>query len=359
MGMRAKKSITVQLLIFFMIIWGVISILLMSVLYWTQHLMTETILEGQKERVSYYTAIVNADLSRITNLLQQMCVDNEVAAFLNEREQEEFDYQDYIAFQSSYEKLKNYRAFSMYIDDVFLVIPQTNELLRASEALTEIPNVYKENIEKCLKEIDNVFFSTNGCMVYLSRGASGTVVGVEVSVRHIRTMLNALNPGYFDCFLVDGNTGNLLGNSQRGENVSAFYDAILKKEVEQTNGVSQITSADKTVWLYDCVDTPGNYFRVYLFAKEKQIFAGIHRIRQVWMLISMIILAIPFGVGGVFHHMLARPMKKLVTAMQAIEHQEWSYRLSEEEPAEFQYVFRQYNQMVNQIEILIRQVYEK
>lgn len=357
--MRAKKSITVQLLIFFMIIWGVISILLMSVLYWTQHLMTETILEGQKERVSYYTAIVNADLSRITNLLQQMCVDNEVAAFLNEREQEEFDYQDYIAFQSSYEKLKNYRAFSMYIDDVFLVIPQTNELLRASEALTEIPNVYKENIEKCLKEIDNVFFSTNGCMVYLSRGASGTVVGVEVSVRHIRTMLNALNPGYFDCFLVDGNTGNLLGNSQRGENVSAFYDAILKKEVEQTNGVSQITSADKTVWLYDCVDTPGNYFRVYLFAKEKQIFAGIHRIRQVWMLISMIILAIPFGVGGVFHHMLARPMKKLVTAMQAIEHQEWSYRLSEEEPAEFQYVFRQYNQMVNQIEILIRQVYEK
>ena len=42
-----------------------------------------------------------------------------------------------------------------------------------------------------------------------------------------------------------------------------------------------------------------------------------------------------------------------------IEHQEWSYRLSEEEPAEFQYVFRQYNQMVNQIEILIRQVYEK
>ena len=147
MGMRAKKSITVQLLIFFMIIWGVIIILLIYVLYWTQHLMTETILEGQKERVSYYTAIVNADLSRITNLLQQMCVDNEVAAFLNEREQEEFDYQDYIAFQSSYEKLKNYRAFSMYIDDVFLVIPQTNELLRASEALTEIPNVYKENIE--------------------------------------------------------------------------------------------------------------------------------------------------------------------------------------------------------------------
>ena len=74
---------------------------------------------------------------------------------------------------------------------------------------------------------------------------------------------------------------------------------------------------------------------------------------------SMIILAIPFGVGGVFIIMLARPMKKLVTAMQAIEHQEWSYRLSEEEPAEFQYVFRQYNQMVNQIEILIRQVYEK
>lgn len=49
MGMRAKKSITVQLLIFFMIIWGVISILLMSVLYWTQHLMTETILRDRRK----------------------------------------------------------------------------------------------------------------------------------------------------------------------------------------------------------------------------------------------------------------------------------------------------------------------
>lgn len=46
MGMRAKKSITVQLLIFFMIIWGVISILLMSVLYWTQHLMHRNIFGG-------------------------------------------------------------------------------------------------------------------------------------------------------------------------------------------------------------------------------------------------------------------------------------------------------------------------
>ena len=356
---RLGKSITVQLMLFFLMIWGVISILLMSVLYWTQQQMTDRILEGQKERVSYYAAIVNADLSRITSLLQQMGADKEVSEFLNAREKESFDYQDYIAFRNSYEKLLNYRMFSMYIDDVFLVLPQTGELLRAAQALTEIPDSYQEKIQECLDKNRDVFFSFNGCMVYLSQGASGTVVGVEVSVRHIRTVLNALNPGYFDCFLIEQNTGELLDAPQTGSDAKAVYQAIQSSEEKKENGTFQVEGADHTVWLYNCVSTPGNYFQIYVFAKEEQIFAGLYRIRQIWMLITVLVFAVPFAVGGMFHHMLARPMKKLVAAMQAVEHQEWSCRLSEDEPAEFRYVFRQYNRMVEKIEILIRQVYEK
>ncbi len=353
------KSITVQLMLFFLMIWSVISILLMSVLYWTQRQMTERILEGQKERVSYYAAIVNADLSRVTSMLQQMCSDEEVAEFLRVRNEETFDYQDYIAFQKSYEKLKNYHVFSMYIDDVFLVLPQTGELLRATKALTEIPDSYQEKIQECLDKNQDVFFSMNGCVVYLSQGASGTVVGVEVSVRHIRTMLNALNPGYFDCFLVEQGTGELLDAAQTGSDAKAVYQAIQRSGEKKDNGTFSVESEDHMVWLYDCVSTPGNYFQIYLFAKEEQIFAGLYRIRQIWIVITVMIFAVPFAVGGMVHHMLARPMKKLVTAMQAVEHQEWSCRLSENEPAEFRYVFRQYNRMVEEIEILIRQVYEK
>ena len=88
------KSITVQLMLFFLMIWSVISILLMSALYWTQQQMSERILEGQKERVSYYAAIVNADLSRITSLLQQMGADEEVSKFLKARKKAAFDYQE-------------------------------------------------------------------------------------------------------------------------------------------------------------------------------------------------------------------------------------------------------------------------
>jgi sensor histidine kinase YesM len=332
----------------------------MFALHVTQNQMALKIMEGQKDRVSYYAAIVNADLSRITELLQRMCVDDDVAMFLQKRDSH-FDYQDYEAYLDSYEKLKSYQATSIYIDDVFLVIPQTKELLRANLGVTTIPEEYEASIEECLTGEDEVFFSIGDNMIYLSRGISGTVVGVEVSVRHIKTMLNALNPGYFDCFLVNRDTGELLGNNQVTESARLVYQEIRERQEEGKDDSKQYTVTVKQggSWLYDCVETPGNYFLLYLFAEEEKVYADLYLVKKIWMVFTVLMFAVPVLVGYLFHRTLSRPMKSLVTAMQAVENQNWNYRLEENESTDFNYVFHQYNHMASEIEILIQQVYEK
>ncbi|MBQ8638987.1 MAG: hypothetical protein IJ468_07450 [Lachnospiraceae bacterium] len=154
---QAGRSITVQLMVMFLAIWIVVSILVMVAFTFLNQQLANKIMEGQKDRVSYYAAIVNADLSRITDLMQRMCVDDDVAAFLRRRDCD-FDYQDYEAYLDSLERLKSYQASSMYIDDVFLVIPQTGELLRANRGVITIPEEYENKIQLCMEEEDEVFF---------------------------------------------------------------------------------------------------------------------------------------------------------------------------------------------------------
>lgn len=361
---RAGKSITIRLMLIFLSIWLMISILLLFALYFTEQQMARKIMEGQRDRVSYYAAIVNADLSRITELLQRMCADDDVASFLRHRDGD-FDYQDYEAFLDSYEKLKSYQATSMYIDDVFLVIPQTKELVRANRGVTAIPEEYEASIEECLEAKEEVFFSVGDNMIYLSRGITGTVVGLELSVRHIKAMLNALNPGYFDCFLVNRDTGELLGSSQVTEAGKLVYQEVRKqRKSEEEEGTQGQEETGQTVkqggaYLYDCVETPGNYFQLYLFAEEDKVYADLYLIENLWLILTALMVLVPVLVGYLFQRTLSRPMKRLVTAMQAVENQIWNYRLDEDESSEFNYVFHQYNNMASQVEILIQQVYEK
>lgn len=360
---RIGKSITVRLMVIFLCTWAVVSILMVIAFGMSQRELTKKIMEGQRERVRYYAAIVNADLSRITDLLRSMCVDDDVAAFFRTRD-ENFNYEDYEAFTDSYEKLKSYRNSSMYIDDVFLALPQTNELLRATRGVVSIPEGYGEAISRCVTETDEVFFAVNDNMIYLSRGFSNTVVGIEVSVRHIRSMLNALNPGYFDCFLVNRNSRELLGKHQVTPEGQAVYRAIMRAKIqgkEQAEGSDPRMICDEAGqrYLYDCVETPGNHFQLYLFAHEEKVYADLYIFRSIWVFLTVMMVVIPIFIGYLFSRTLSRPMKKLVTAMKAAEEQVWTYRLQENESAEFSYVFRQYNNMVQRMETLIQEVYEK
>ena len=361
------RSISLRLFLIFLIIWGVFSTFVAVTLRWTGQTLANGIVREQAERVSYYSAIVNADLNRITSMLARMSVDEDVSDFLHKREQDrKFEFQDYVSYLRSMDKLKSYLASSMYIDDVFLVIPRTGELLSANSSVISIPEAYEEPIGGAANSEREVFFAVDDTMVYLSQGGTGVTVGVEVSVRHIKSMLNALNPGYFDCFLVDGETGELLGKNQLSANAKSVYQSIVAQASADTasptalrsHNESGVVSAGDRDYLYDAVRTLGNHFIICIFAEEQQVYADLHAFRMIWVILTVVILLLPLLMGFMMRRMLSRPMKKLTLGMGEVEHENYTVRLAETESTEFNYVFHQFNAMAARIETLIGEVYE-
>lgn len=351
---KAATSITVRLMLIFFAIWMVVTAIITSSMYAMTRRMSNKTIESQQNKVSYYAAIVNADLNRITDLMQQMSVDSDVAAYLVSRSQGgKFSYENYEAYLDSYEKLKSYWKTSMYIDDAFLVLPGKEEVLRATKGVVSLPEGYQEQVDICT-EAGDAFFSIGSRMVFLSCGANGVIVGIEISARHLRAVLNSLDSGYFDCFFVNSKTGALLEDEQVSELAFHIYE-----EIQEKNNDDHTVTAEGIKYLYESVDTSGGYFRVYLFAKKETVYAELYFAQKNWLALTIMVLLVPVLVGMLFSRTISRPMKKLTTAMQNFENQNWKYRLNEDEPSEFNYVFKQYNSMASEIERLIQEVYEK
>ena len=98
------------------------------------------------------------------------------------------DYESYLSYVEAYNTIKEYRNISMYIDDVFLYLPQSGEILSANSSIIPIDDIFltmKESFEK-----DGVsFFHNNDALYYLSQGSNQVMVGIKISLLDIRYTL--------------------------------------------------------------------------------------------------------------------------------------------------------------------------
>ena len=74
-----------------------------------------------------------------------------------------FDYQDYLAYYDAYSKLKDYRQTSMYIDDIFILLPGTEELLTANYSIISMDDTYQRMIDSYLESKKSFFNNRDEC----------------------------------------------------------------------------------------------------------------------------------------------------------------------------------------------------
>ncbi len=349
------RSLTAELTIIFLALWLLASTVVITALYESQTRMNERILASQEEQVQYYAALINTDLQRVQGLLQGMCIDSDVLSYVRSIDRA-FDYQSYTAYRASYEKLQSYQSTSLYIDDVFLVLPGSNDYLTASHGVISLPADYQTQVEQCIREGKEITFLDDGRIVYLYKAAYDSVVGLEISVSYIGSLLNIISTGEFYCMLINSSTGELMADDDQNAEESSVYEAIAAQAGEKPEFI-QTSCGEK--YLYEYLELPDSAFQLILYANEGRVYSDLHALRQVWIFVTILIIAIPVIMVTVLRKLIAKPMKKLVSGMRSVEKQEWSYRLEEDGPSEFNYVFRQYNHMAARMETLIEEVYKK
>lgn len=347
------KSVAIRLTIAVFALWIPFSILVIGSLRAVSMTQMDNTIRNQKENVSYFSAIINDDLDRVIQLLYILCGDTDVQNFVNSRvdPDEAFDYQDYLSYYDAYSKLKVYRQTSMYIDDVFLFLPATQELLSANYSIISMDEDYRMMLDSYLDTEKN-FFHKGDNMTYLLQGASGITCGITVSARHIRNTLRSYANYAF--YLVDSETGTMLDENGASEVGRQIY--------QRTAGLDELpleVSIDSGTYLLDRVRTPDNHFDIILFSDKDKIYENVYFVQRVWICLSVLAVFMPLLIAWLLRRMLSRPMNKLVTAMQKVEQEVYDYKLPEDESQEFNYVFRQYNSMAAKVENLIQEVYEK
>lgn len=124
------KSVTFRLFLWIFALWLPFSVVVIGSLWVISMKQLDNTIRNQKENISYFSAIVNDDLDRVTRLLYTLCGDADVQNFVNQRD-DTFDYQDYLAYYDAYSKLKGYRQTSCTSMISSYFCPATEELLTA------------------------------------------------------------------------------------------------------------------------------------------------------------------------------------------------------------------------------------
>lgn len=349
---KFRNRIAYKIFIYFLALWLMFSAVVMGSLHTASIHLTKRTLESREDKITYYSSMINKDLERIIQLLYVMCGDNDVVKLVKNRSVD-FEYDDYLNYLNAYNKLKNYQQVSMYIDDIYLYLPNTKELLDANKSIIPVDANTKQMFEQYVNT-GKSFFSKGDKLNYIFQGANEVIMGITVSVKYISDTLKSLiNQKNFEFFLIDSQEKKLLGKST----VSSMGRKIYQK-MDKNRFSGEVTIGSEK-YLIERMQTTENQFEIVIFTDKTILYSDITFIRNLWFIINMIALLVVIVMAVVISVQIHKPMKQLVYGMQQVEQENYDYILPLNETTEFRYVFNQYNHMASKIQELIRTVYEK
>ena len=349
----ARKSLTGRLVLGILVIWIPFTALVLGGLVIVcMHLTKETI-NNQTDKVKYYSAIINADIERVMQSMYQLCGNKTIVEFTGNWTGQ-VDYSAFLAYMEAYNTIKEYRNISMYIDDVFVYLPEAEEVLSAKASIIPIDDIFltmKNGYEEGIS-----FYQFNDALYYISRGSNQVMVGIKVSLSDIRYTLKGYDSeGNYDCLFVNSETKELLG---RPETVSDTGLQIYQN-IDWGNNEVQIQTVGRNRYLIYQIGSRTNRFLIIVYMNQTVAYRMIYIVYSVWAATSVALLLMPVFLTVLIRRIISRPMEKLSYAMKLVEQEKYDYMLEMDESKEFNYVFAQYNRMTEKVKNLIQEVLEK
>lgn len=350
----ARKSLLGRLVLSILVIWIPFTALVLGgLVIVSKHLTKETI-NNQTDKVKYYSAIINADIERVMQSMYQMCGNKAIVEFTGNWKGQ-VDYPSYLAYMEAYNTIKEYRNISMYIDDVFVYLPKSGEVLSANYSIIPADDIFL-TMKNAYEREEFSFYHFDDALYYISRGSNQVMVGIKVSLLDIRYTLKGYDSeGNYDYLFVDSETKELLG---RPETVSDTGLQVYQK-IDWEKDEAQVQTIGRNRYLIDQIGSKANKFLIIVYMNRAVAYRTIYILYWAWAAASVVLLLMPVFLTMVIRRIINRPMEKLSHAMKLVEQEKYDYKLKMDESKEFNYVFAQYNRMTDKVKNLIQEVLEK
>ncbi|MCR5715415.1 MAG: histidine kinase [Lachnospiraceae bacterium] len=349
-----KKTILGKLIATILIIWLPVSIIFIagfSLL--SRHIINETI-DNRTDKIRYYSAILNTDIEKMINSLNQLCGNYAVKDFASNWKGV-VDEEMYSTYRQAYSILKEYRNLSLYIDDIFVYVDATGEILSANQSLINMTKEYEQMRTVC-EEQGETFFHDGENLYYLQKSNTGMITGMKIYIQDIYYMLRGYDSEEeYRYFLVDAGTHQMLGNDRNFDDT----DRSLYNSIDWSNEQPTELTVEREKYLVYRIGQQTNGFLIVLYMNKADAYSQIYIMYWAWILLTMLLLIVPTALSAMTWITIKRPIQKLSRAMEQVEKGNYEYLLKEDEAKEFNYVFRQYNQMTQKVRTLIQEVLEK
>lgn len=349
-----RKSLLGKLIISMMVIWIPVSAIVIAGMGMLSNRIIKETIGNQTDKISFFSAIINTDIEKVMQSTNQLCSDKAVVDFVdtwNGRVNGE----SYLLYVDAYNALKEYRNISLYIDDIFLYLPKTEEILSASRSIIPCEGEYLEMKQVHLEKGEHFFYYEDD-LYYLSRSSNQIMTGIKVSLQEIRRTLKTFDSRkFYDYFFVHADTKELLEHPDKmDETGKAIYEAI------QWDGEKmQEIRAEGNQYLVYQIGRPSNGFLIMMYLNRTDAYSSIYALYWGWFILTVLLILIPAVFSMMIRNVIKRPMDKLQKAMEMVEREKYDYRLETDESKEFNYVFVQYNRMTQKVRNLIKEVLEK
>ena len=333
-----------KLVVAFLVMMIPLFILNWFVLGWGSSIVQDEISNSMESKTSFYLKLLESDIQKIVKLQQEYVNDDDLILLSGAASRmSSLDITESV--KRLQQKIALLKSSSTYISNASVHIPDMNQTISAEDFIKELPldemqgQLEAGNSLSPIHTWHNRFFIN---LVYPQHTAAGQtplfLLSVELSYKEIQDTLAQ--------FTINGQGGAILeeesgeweiGNPDLMKKVNNNEDKYIVKTVR-----SDILGAS-----------------LIMYVPEKAVMGPLNRYQNMIWILGIASLVIIFAFSFWIYRTIHWPLKHLVRGFRYVEKGDFNQSIAYKSKDEFQYLYNQFNKMVERVHILIQEVYEE
>ncbi|MFD0713574.1 histidine kinase [Paenibacillus sp. GCM10027626] len=323
--------------------------------------------------VQFYMNALELEFARIIKLQQEYVNDDDLgklavaADSLNDIERMQ-------AILRLQRRLVLLRDSSPYVSNASLLIPAIDRTISSNQLITEMDQQDFSALAVSVNRHEAPFIMYDGKMyttvpfpepALLSEGSQPLfLIALEINTAEIRSMLQQIagNPQGGAVLIGDGEQWSIrsdeLSNTEADEVKAALDRMMMKEDAAVTEGIRSIRLSGQE-YLMTMERSAKIGATLFTYLPEHVVLGPLDQYKRWFWLLSFVSLVVIVFFSSLIYRFIHRPLKTLVRAFKKVEMGNLAlverYRFKDE----FAYLFVQYNAMVEQLKVLIHEVYEQ
>ncbi|QJD86797.1 sensor histidine kinase [Cohnella herbarum] len=347
---------------FLIVLMPLFSLSLVMNLYGSSSVKTE-ITNSMLSKVHFYNNTLENEFTRTINIMREFASYDDLD-LLSNRTEIMSHYEQRGAIRNLQKELSVIKNSSNYIQEASVHIPSIDRTISDDnfgviqqdefEALNVVANIFESPF---IYWRDRLFISLP-YPIKSNRLSPDFVVDIEISIPSLKNaLLQFTNHTAGNTMLVNFENGWRIGGDEP-EGILKAIDSVIQADGAISSDLQSVT-ADEQKYLVAFEKSKVLGTTLIMYERERTVLGPLDRYTVWFWMISALTLIVILIVSYSVYRLIHRPLKILVRVFRKVEHGNLNVAFDYRGRDEFQYLYAQFNVMVQRLQQMIKEVYEQ